>query len=206
MKKHSNLQMVPKARVVLCELCPLTSQLGNAWHPIWNNCPPILQLGQTWPWQRDLPWGWKVFSSPLSSWCFWLIQFVRVKRGKETNVLCDTVAIYSCVTGILCCRHSVLYKCRLRDHKRICALTICYIISYHLNPLIPSVHSLEKGTFKTSLKPGSSQCIRGHRNLTHTCHTKWRDFTLQHCCPASSSCLSELLQTISCLHSAPGEQ
>lgn len=52
-----------------------------------------------------------------------------------------------------------------------------------------------EGHLQAVLEPGSfSQCLHGHRSPRNTCHTKWRDFTLQHCCPFCSSCHSGLLQ------------
>lgn len=56
---------------------------------------------------------------------------MRLKRGKETSILCDAIVIHSYMAGILRDRHSELYKCRLSDHRMICALIVCHIVSYH---------------------------------------------------------------------------
>lgn len=132
--------MVPQEKVFLCRLRPLTSQLGNL------TASSVKQLSSHPTTRTNLSLAqaptmeWKAFFFPLSSWCFWLIQFGRVRSGKEIHVLYDTVVIYSCVAGILCDRHSELHKHRLSDHRRICALTVHHIISYCLDLLMSSVH------------------------------------------------------------------
>ena len=99
--------------------------------------------------------------------------------------------IYLCVAGILCNRHSEMYKCRLSEDLGPDSLSQYFLLS-------GSSYSIRimpwEGCFQAVLEPGSfPQCLHGHRNPIHTRHTKWRDFTLQDRCPTHSSCHSRLL-------------